>query len=627
MLSALAIGAIANDRKCSRPQLSLKKQEKAKCDDEKCYTKWYNQPWEKKCKKKSCGACRECCSEESTCKPPNAHPKAECNFWCLTVKEKSWSLDGGKCSWIECQLCEQCCQEPKKRSEKRSQKRSEKKKDENNCRVRKSWAQMSRLDKELYMETVKKASTTERYEELIAMHGRISNPEYFKIHDTSLSFFHWHRWYILEFENMLRTHVPDITVPIWQWELDNLDESDTVMWGNLTEQNCDDNCVKGGIFESLPIPQKYDETTKIGHRYKSEVCFERLSQLEQCRQSRRTFPTLLEVESVLSIDDYAEFSRTLWQYNGVTHCAVGGLMCGQNSPYDPLFFMQHANFDKMWNQWQKSHPEDWKKPEAGLEDQFIFSLDSEEQKRYEKEFGKLKGEDFIDLKKQNYQGQNICVKYVGMEDSQRDAEVEDSQTETINIAENKEPQKTKLISEVHKVFLEASGQEKKEIIKNLEFVDDNRKELLQELEQWLKSGNLSETEIKKQMETFKKYLDSKKYVKSSNCELDVEKVIEKLLGVTTESLLQSLTKTNAASELKGTIDDVQQGIENAREKVCKLGQCCSWGGKCADMGDDGSGWCHLSPRHCGECGGKYIKGSPKICKEVKNSNTEMDLLF
>jgi tyrosinase len=41
-------------------------------------------------------------------------------------------------------------------------------------------------------------------------------------------------------------------------------------------------------------------------------------------------------------------------HNGV-HRAVGGDMAGSASPSDPLFFLHHANIDRIWALWQASH--------------------------------------------------------------------------------------------------------------------------------------------------------------------------------------------------------------------------------------------------------------------------------
>jgi len=39
--------------------------------------------------------------------------------------------------------------------------------------------------------------------------------------------------------------------------------------------------------------------------------------------------------------------------------------------------------------------------------------------------------------------------------------------------------------------------------------------------------------------------------------------------------------------------------------VCRDGNCCMFDGQCGDMGDDGTGFCHVSPENCGICTGTF----------------------
>jgi len=42
--------------------------------------------------------------------------------------------------------------------------------------------------------------------------------------------------------------------------------------------------------------------------------------------------------------------------HGAVHCFIGGHMCGDHSPHDPLFFVHHTMVDKIWDEWQKINP-------------------------------------------------------------------------------------------------------------------------------------------------------------------------------------------------------------------------------------------------------------------------------
>jgi len=42
-------------------------------------------------------------------------------------------------------------------------------------------------------------------------------------------------------------------------------------------------------------------------------------------------------------------------FHNSMHCVVGGIMCGPLSPYDPIFWLHHAQVDKIWKDWQDQH--------------------------------------------------------------------------------------------------------------------------------------------------------------------------------------------------------------------------------------------------------------------------------
>ena len=87
------------------------------------------------------------------------------------------------------------------------------------CRLRKEFLDMTTEERTRYIETVKTASThpnyKERYEKLITVHRDI-----FFSRISELDFFlPWHRWFILQYENLLREIDCRITVPFWDWSL------------------------------------------------------------------------------------------------------------------------------------------------------------------------------------------------------------------------------------------------------------------------------------------------------------------------------------------------------------------------------------------------------------------------
>lgn len=87
------------------------------------------------------------------------------------------------------------------------------------CRLRKEFLDMSRQERIRYINAVKTVSTNptykERYEALLTIHRIIFSS---RIHELDF-FLPWHRWFILQYENLLREIDCRITVPYWDWSL------------------------------------------------------------------------------------------------------------------------------------------------------------------------------------------------------------------------------------------------------------------------------------------------------------------------------------------------------------------------------------------------------------------------
>ena len=45
--------------------------------------------------------------------------------------------------------------------------------------------------------------------------------------------------------------------------------------------------------------------------------------------------------------------------------AIRGTMVLMTSPNDPIFFLHHANIDRLWAEWQATHPAKTYEPKSG----------------------------------------------------------------------------------------------------------------------------------------------------------------------------------------------------------------------------------------------------------------------
>src|SRR5439155_1819781 len=66
-------------------------------------------------------------------------------------------------------------------------------------------------------------------------------------------------------------------------------------------------------------------------------------------------PVAADMQAVTAQTKFTPFQRRLEQVHGYVHEAAGGTMAGSSSPADPLFFLHHANIDRLWSLWQRSH--------------------------------------------------------------------------------------------------------------------------------------------------------------------------------------------------------------------------------------------------------------------------------
>jgi Common central domain of tyrosinase len=76
----------------------------------------------------------------------------------------------------------------------------------------------------------------------------------------------------------------------------------------------------------------------------------------------RDMPTRAEVDNVTAATTFARFQRRLELGPHVdVHVAIGGedgggAMNSASSPADPIFWLHHANIDRLWATWQTAHP-------------------------------------------------------------------------------------------------------------------------------------------------------------------------------------------------------------------------------------------------------------------------------
>jgi tyrosinase len=76
------------------------------------------------------------------------------------------------------------------------------------------------------------------------------------------------------------------------------------------------------------------------------------------------------IASIHQLPSFKEFASELESRpHGAVHTAIGGDMMPSTSPNDPIFFMHHAQVDRLWALWQQEDPEVREKDYSGFKTQ------------------------------------------------------------------------------------------------------------------------------------------------------------------------------------------------------------------------------------------------------------------
>jgi hypothetical protein len=161
-------------------------------------------------------------------------------------------------------------------------------------------------------------------------------------------FFTWHRAYMLAFENALRSVACDVALPYWNWS--------------------------SGPSTGVPAACRFPTyVNRLGTTVPNPLFSGPRAAGGQTSRRPDIDTTAFDdlaagAQSALLATGFTSFQNSINGVHGGVHVRTGGDMGSvPTASYDPIFYLHHANIDRLWDQWQASHPGALPGTEAALE--------------------------------------------------------------------------------------------------------------------------------------------------------------------------------------------------------------------------------------------------------------------
>lgn len=224
------------------------------------------------------------------------------------------------------------------------------------------------------------------YDQFTALHGAVFSVispglppgETVNFGHWNIGFCPWHRQYLREFEWALQSEVPGVTIPYWEWADHNQAQSKLFspdFLGSLGQVR--PAPLVDGVFRN-PVPAAErpvwwpNGVTGFPVHPDLEAGFGTSVARGGARGSTWP-PTPAQIDKLKvhvlegpGMHALWHFWRALeqgesdiaWATHNMAHNFVGGHMSSALSPNDPVFWLHHANVDRIWDTWQRKRLQD-----------------------------------------------------------------------------------------------------------------------------------------------------------------------------------------------------------------------------------------------------------------------------
>ncbi|THC50512.1 tyrosinase family protein [Streptomyces sp. A1499] len=238
--------------------------------------------------------------------------------------------------------------------------------------TRKNQSRLTKAERRRFVDAVLKLKRRGEYDAFVRTHldFYVSDGESrLRVAHMAPSFFPWHRRFLLDFERALQRIDAGVTVPYWDWTKDRTPAAS--LWGDDlmggTGRGPDRRVTTGpfargsGHWVIKVGVTDGDFLTRDLGRPRAPIAL----------------PTAREVADAMADPRYdvppydstarAGFRNRLegwtsargderWRNHNRVHRWVGGHMLGGASVNDPVFWLNHAFVDLLWDRWRRRHP-------------------------------------------------------------------------------------------------------------------------------------------------------------------------------------------------------------------------------------------------------------------------------
>lgn len=222
--------------------------------------------------------------------------------------------------------------------------------------VRKNQATLTTDEKARFVAAVLQLKAEGVYDRYVAMHRDAMNAPVMVAHRGPV-FLPWHREFIRRFELELQRVDASVSLPYWDSAVDRTPAA------SLWRADFMGGDGEAGSQRVTTGPFAFNTgrwTITVGSSGDSGPA------LRRALGQGDPLPRPAEVNTVLARVPYdsAPWSGTSAGFrseleetpHNVGHRWVGGSMLTATSPNDPVFFLHHANIDRLWSRWQDLHP-------------------------------------------------------------------------------------------------------------------------------------------------------------------------------------------------------------------------------------------------------------------------------